>query len=129
MMSLEDYKKSKTIEGLIQKLFESRQVAHNAHLKSKSYSQHKALQKYYDEVLIFVDDLVETYQGQYGLLSNYEKLSIENPTSIEDYMEDAVKIFSAAREIISKKDTHLANILDEIIGLTYKTIYKLKYLK
>jgi hypothetical protein len=128
-MSLEDYKKSKTIEGLVQKLFESRQVTHNAHLKTKSYAQHVALQEYYDSVLTFVDDFVETYQGQYGLLSNYEKLSTDSSSSIEDYMEDAVKIFSAAREIINKKDTHLANILDEIIALAYKTIYKLKYLK
>jgi hypothetical protein len=27
------------------------------------------------------------------------------------------------------KDSHLQNIVDEILSLTYKTIYKLKYLK
>lgn len=126
-MSLQDYKKSKTVEGLVQKLFESRQVAHNAHLKTKSYAQHNALGEYYNEVLELTDNFVETYQGQYGLLSNYEKLNIESPSSIEEYMDDAVKIFMAGRENL--KDSHLMNILDEIIALTYKTIYKLKYLK
>ena len=129
MISLEDYKTSKKVEGLVQKLFESRQVAHNAHLKTKSYAVHVALQGYYDTVLKLIDSFVETYQGQYGLLSGYEKIEISSPSSIENYMEDCAKIFSVARESLNKKDTHLANILDEILALTYQTIYKLKFLK
>lgn len=129
MISLEDYKRSKTVDGLVQKLFESRQVAHNAHLKTKSYAAHVALQGYYDGVLVLIDSFVETYQGQYGLLSGYEKSEISDPSSIEDYMDDTAKIFSIARESLNKKDSHLANILDEIISLTYQTIYKLKFLK
>ena len=129
MISLQDYKRSKTVEGLVQKLFESRQVAHNAHLKTKSYAAHVALQGYYDGVLVLIDSFVETYQGQYGLFSGYERSEISDPSSIEDYMDDAAKIFSIARESLNKKDSHLANILDEIIALTYQTIYKLKFLK
>jgi hypothetical protein len=131
MISLEDYKRSKTVEGLVQKLFESRQIAHNYHLKTKSYSTHKALQNYYEGILVFTDEFVETYQGQYGILNGYEKLSLDakNSESIEDYMDDTVKIFVLSKDSLNKKDTHLVNIIDEIIALTYKTIYKLKNLK
>lgn len=131
MISLEDYKRSKTVEGLVQKLFESRQIAHNHHLKTNRYSAHIALQDYYKGILKLTDQFVETYQGQYGILNGYEKLSLDakNSDSIEDYMDDAVKIFSLAKDSLNKKDTHLANILDEIIAHTYQTIYKLKNLK
>jgi hypothetical protein len=126
MLSLQDYKQSKSVKGLVEKMFEARQVTHNCHLKSKSYSEHKALDEYYTGLLEFLDDFIETYQGQYGLLNGYE-ISIQSVDNALEYLEDCVKLFAVGRE--SLKDAHLQNIMDEIIGLTYKTIYKLKFLK
>lgn len=128
MMSLQDYKNAKDIKGLIAKLFEARQVSHNAHLQTKSYSQHVALGEFYNSLLSFSDDLIETYQGQYGIVTGYEKMmDIEPVKDIEVYIDDCVKIFSAAKDGL--KDSHLKNIMEEIIALTYKTLYKLKNLK
>jgi DNA-binding ferritin-like protein len=128
MMSLQDYKNAKDVKHLVAKLFEARQVAHNVHLQTKSYSVHKALNKFYDELLDFVDSFVETYQGQYGILTGYEKLIVVEPVSdIETYIEDCAKIFNVAKEGL--KDSHLKNIMEEIIALTYSTLYKLKNLK
>ena len=127
MISLQDYNKSKDVKSLVNKLFEVRQVSHNAHLQTKSYSAHKALDDYYTNLLDFIDDFVETYQGQYGILSGYEKIDISPVSDIEGYLEGAAKIFTAARENV--KESHLQNILDEVVSLTYRTIYKLKNLK
>jgi len=128
MISLQDYKNSKDIRGLIAKLFESRQVAHNVHLQTKSYSKHKALNKFYEEILDFTDKLIESYQGQYGIVTGYEKMiSIEPVSEVENYLEDCAKIFISAKEGL--KDSHLKNIMEEIISLTYTTLYKLKNLK
>lgn len=128
MLSLKDYKNAKDIKNLVAKLFESRQVAHNVHLQTKSYAQHKALNGFYENILDFTDTFVETYQGQYGILSGYEKLIIIEPVNeIETYLEDCAKIFSIAKD--SMDDSHLKNIMEEIISLTYKTLYKLKHLK
>lgn len=128
MMSLQDYKNSKDVKGLIAKLFESRQTAHNVHLQTKSYSAHKALNEFYDEVLDLTDTFIETYQGQYGIVTGYEKMiEIEPVSDIESYLEDCAKIFVVAKEAL--KDSHLKNIMEEVISLTYSTLYKLKNLK
>jgi len=132
MLSIKEYNQSKDIKGLVQKLFESRQVTHDFHLKSKKYSEHVALEEYYSKILNLIDNFVETYQGQHGILEGYEisvkrdltELKKETP---EEYLENCVILFKSGRDAI--KDHHLQHMLDEIISLTYKTIYKLKFLK
>lgn len=126
MLSLQEYKQSKGTKGLVQKMFEARQVAHNCHLKTKSFSEHEALGGFYESLLVFVDDFVETYQGQYGLMGDCE-FKVEGVSNVVEYLEDCAKLFSVGRD--SLKESHLQNIMDEIIALTYKTIYKLKFLK
>jgi len=126
MLSIQEYNRSKSVKGLVEKMFEARQVAHVCHLQTKSYSEHKALDDFYTKLLDFLDEFVETYQGQYGILGDYniETQQVEN--SLE-YLEDCVKLFKVGKD--SLKDSHLQNIMDKIITLTYKTIYKVKFLK
>jgi hypothetical protein len=129
MISIQEYKGSKSVKTLIQKLFESRQVAHNVHLQTKSYALHKALNSYYDDILDLTDKFVEVYSGQYGIVTGYEKLEVTplSEDKIEDYLKDCAEIFAMARD--SMKDSHLQNIMDEIIALVYSTLYKVRFLK
>jgi len=125
MLNIKEFK-NKEINKFVEKMFEARQISHNYHLKTKSYSEHKALENFYNDLLNHIDNFVETYQGQYGLLTNL-KMVANDCDDVVSYLEDfcgKVKIF---RENL--KENHLQNILDEIVSLTYKTIYKLKYLK
>jgi hypothetical protein len=126
MLTLQEYKQSKGAKGLIQKMFEARQVAHNCHLKTKSFAEHKALQGFYEDLLEMVDDFAETYQGQYGLVGDFE-LDIKPVGDVVEYLEDCAKLFAVGRD--SLKDSHLKNVMDEAVSLTYRTLYKLKFLK
>jgi hypothetical protein len=126
MLTLQEYKQSKGAKGLIQKMFEARQVAHNCHLKTKSFAEHKALQGFYEDLLEMVDDFTETYQGQYGLVGDFE-LDIKPVGDVVEYLEDCAKLFAVGRD--SLKDSHLKNVMDEAVSLTYRTLYKLKFLK
>lgn len=126
MLTLQEYKQSKSVKGLVQKMFEARQVAHNCHLGTKSFAEHEALKGFYEGLLELADDFVETYQGQYGLIGDCE-FKAESVPSCLDYLEDCAKLFSVGRNSI--KDAHLQNIVDEVVALTYKTVYKLKFLK
>lgn len=126
MLSLQEYKQSKGAKGLVQKMFEARQVAHNCHLKTKSFAQHEALGGFYDGLLELVDEFVETYQGQYGLLGDCN-FTVESVANTTEYLEDCAKLFAVGRD--SLKDSHLKNIMDEVIALTYRTVYKLKFLE
>lgn len=126
MLSLQEYKQSKGVQGLVQKMFEARQIAHNLHLKSKSFAEHEALGSFYTGLLDLVDEFVEVYQGQYGLLNDCE-FKIDSVPNVIEYVEDCAKLFIVGRE--SLKDSHLQNIIDEVLSLTYRTVYKLKFLK
>jgi len=125
MLNLKEYNKNKDIKKYIQKMFEARHVAHNVHLKTKSYSQHVALNSFYENLLEMIDDFVETYQGQYGIVSDID-FSTQPVENIVEYLEEFCSLTKSARE--SLKESHLQNMLDEILSLAYKTIYKLKYL-
>lgn len=126
MLSLQEYKQSKSVKGLVQKMFEARQVTHNCHLKTKSFAEHEALGGFYEGVLGLVDEFVESYQGQYGLLEDCE-LKVEAVSNPVQYLEDCAKLFALGRDEL--KDAHLQNLIDEVVALTYRTVYKLKFLK
>ena len=118
------------------KLFESREMAHVYHLSVKgdmgSYAAHVALGAYYDGILGQIDDLIEIYQGQYGLVESFDIIDTSSTKSQEPiaYFEDLVMFVKSSRnELLSAEDTHLQNIVDEVIALIYKTLYKSKYNK
>lgn len=104
-----------------------RQNAHILHLASKSYAEHKALGSFYEALVDLADSLIETYQGQYGIV-NIEQV-ITKEKDAESFLSKAAEDFSEAHELFDKKDTHLHNIIDEIVALTYQTHYKVKFLK
>lgn len=129
MKSINEFKASGKIKDLVSKLFEARQVSHTAHLQTKSYAEHKALDSFYNSILDLADTFIETYQGQYGIVSGYESISIEKESDIVKYLEDFADTIKSNRKNLNEDDTHLHNILDEIMALTFQTIYKLKFLK
>ncbi len=117
------------------KLFEARQMAHIFHLQVKAEMgsgwEHDALNDFYDSLLEFVDDLIETYQGQYGIVEGYDIIdsSATNQMKSLEYLKQTVDFIRSERKSIKDEDTHLHNVIDEIIALFYKTIYKLTNLK
>ena len=57
---------------MVCQLLHSQTQVHIFHLGTKSYAEHKALQGYYEGVDALTDGLIESYQGKYGLLTNYK---------------------------------------------------------
>ena len=118
------------------KLFESREMAHVYHLSVKgdmgSHAAHLALGAYYEGILEFIDELIETYQGQYELVEDFDMIDTTDTKSKSpiDYFNELVMFIKSTRNtLLSKEDTHLQNVIDEVVGLIYRTLYKLKYNK
>lgn len=117
------------------KLFEARQMAHIFHLQVKAEMgsgwEHDALKDFYDEILEFADDLIETYQGQYGIVEGYDVIDSSSTGQMKslEYLKQTVDFIRSERKCIKDEDTHLHNVIDEIVALFYKTIYKLTNLK
>jgi hypothetical protein len=111
-------------------LFLTRELAHRYHLSTKSYSQHKALQNFYEDLLDLIDDLAEMTQGAHGLLNIpilTEKSGYKEPLYC---IADKLKYVENNRyKAYSKEDTALQNKIDEIVETFLRAIYKLENLK
>ena len=120
---------------LFSKLFESREMAHIYHLQVSgepgSHAKHTALGEYYDGVLDLIDDLIETFQGQYGIVEEYATIDTKETGSKDtiEYFNELARFIKEERKCINDEDTHLHNIIDEVVALVYRTLYKLKYTK
>lgn len=113
------------IEELIVRIFKARNQAHMRHWKTNSYSEHKALGHYYDGIIDKLDEIVETYQGGFGLVGKL-------PDEIKDAKElinEEMLWLTKNREKIAKDIPALENLLDDLTGLHMRTLYKLENLR
>ncbi len=123
------------VVSFFSKLFESREMAHVYHLQVRgdegSHAAHTALGDYYESVLDLIDSIIETYQGQYGIVDGYEVIDTKDTKTKERvaYFEELADYIKHARQCIVAEDTHLHNIVDEVVALIYRTLYKLKFTK
>ena len=110
-------------------LFLARDVAHSTHLNTRSFAKHSALNTFYDEVIELADKFAEAYQGKYGLIGPISLMSAKKTNNIVEFLEGQVDELEEMRyKVLDKECTPLQNIIDEIFGLYYSTLYKLKFL-
>jgi hypothetical protein len=109
--------------------FLARDVTHSVHLNTRSYSKHKALQKFYENIIDLADDFAETYQGRYGLLGPISLMSAKKTSNVIEFLENQLaEIESVRYDVCDKDDTPLQNLIDGIIELYLTTLYKLRFL-
>jgi high-affinity Fe2+/Pb2+ permease len=128
-----EVKETKTGSGfkdMVSILLHSQTQVHIFHLQTKSYAEHKALQGYYEGIDALVDGLIESYQGKYDVITQYN--SIKN----EDYKsnEQIIQYFKALDTMIEKnrkgvKESFIQNQIDTVQELINSTVYKLRFLK
>ena len=113
------------IEELIEKTFKLRDAAHIAHWKTKSYSEHKALGHFYEDVIEDLDKLIEAYQGVFGIV---EKIEGEKK-DVASEIKDQILWINENRSNIAGNIPALENIVDELTALHMTTLYKLENLR
>lgn len=102
--------------------------AHVLHLVSKSLSQHKALEEYYDAIPDLIDGIAETMQGKLGILSDYKcDCKIDQNIDPVMYMSECLNYVNKERKQLIQ-DSYLQNQVDELVALIEGTLYKLKNL-
>lgn len=110
-------------------LFLARDVTHSAHLNTRSYAKHVALNAFYDGVIELADKFAEAYQGKYGLIGPISLMSAKKTSNVVQFLEGQLEDLEKMRyKVVDKECTPLQNIIDEIFGLYYTTLYKLKFL-
>ena len=116
-----------TIGEFFLKLLHAATNGHILHLQTKSYSEHKALQKYYEELPDLVDSIIEEWQGA------YQKI-VEYPATYEASNSDALQEVMAVRDFLAKNRavvgdySSIQNSVDNLMSLLDSTVYKLTFL-
>ena len=114
------------IEELIAKVFAAREAAHLEHWRTKSYSQHQALGEFYDIIIEQIDELVECYQGNFGLIGEVKLARTEG--EVLSLLSRDVGWIGKNREKIAGGVDALENLIDGISATYLRTIYKLENL-
>ena len=99
------------------------------HLETSKFSDHKALNDYYDDIVDAVDKLIEDYQGIYGKLGDLKNTmdtKIDDPIAYLSDLKNFVK--DGRKELIKKDDTEIWSDIDEVLSIIDSTLYKLKEL-
>ena len=97
-------------KGMVSTLLHSQTQVHIFHLQTKSYSEHKALQGYYEGIDVLVDGIIESYQGKYDIIKQYTSFKPEDYKSTEQ----VINYFKSLDDMIDKnrksvKESYIQN--------------------
>lgn len=114
---------------MVCQMLHSQKQAHIFHLGTKSFAEHMALNGYYSSIDKLVDGIIESYQGKYGLLTDYKTYKNQSYKN----KKQVLKYFTGLLNTIEKKrdccdDSYIQNQIDTVQELIYSTMYKLKFL-
>lgn len=111
----------------ISQLLDSKEQAIVWHNQTLSYAEHKALDKYQEEIAELYDGLVESVSGIYGRPRNYSVGTLQNYTNndaVQAYFRELYAFVQKERKTIYQ-DSWIQNEIDEIAKLIAKTLYLL----
>lgn len=117
--------RSELVDQLIQRAFKLRNATHLAHWRATgegSYARHQALGEFYDGLLDKLDEYVESHQGAFGLVSG------ANDDTVEAIRQEMLWL-TEHRGQIARGVPALENLLDELVGLHLRALYKLEHLR
>ena len=113
------------IRDLIKRSFKARNTAHSNHWTTNSFAQHEALGEFYEDLIGVLDKYVEAYQGAFGQLD-------KSPDQVDDiakFLREELFWLTSNRKEVSLGVPALENILDEMVAVYMKTLYKIENLR
>lgn len=129
-LTQEEKSKNPELESFFGKLFEVKNFAHLIHLRQPKLdlATHLSLGDFYEQLTNLADELIESYQGAYGLV-NFSFTVPSTQVDCCDYIQNFFDYLTKTKIFIKPEDSWLLNQKDEITQLTAKTLFKLKYVK
>ena len=130
LMEQEMMGETSPIVEMVSKLRFSVEQTQVYHWQSQSYSEHIALNEYYDGIPDIVDGIVESYQGKYGIQKGYRLFEVRDystPEEVINFLKQLDEDVEMLRQSI--KETYIQNQIDNVLQLIETTVYKLENLK
>lgn len=97
------------------------------HNQTESFSEHKTLNEFYNEIIDLYDGLVESVAGIYGRPKDYithDPMNYESLEQMMSYFKELYDYIQTERASIYQ-ETWIQNQIDEIAQLVASTLYKL----
>lgn len=117
------------MEDLISLLFLARDLAHREHLHTKSYSEHMALNAFYDDIIDDADAIAEAYQGMYKIMPPIPIMGFKSNAKIVEVFESHLNWIDKNRyKACNKEETAIQNLIDNAVATYATALYKLKNL-
>ena len=107
-------------------LLHSSTNTHLLHWTTKSYAEHVALGKYYDEVIDLTDQLAEAMMGKFDTTPTVPE-SYYAPAATGKEELEALKDYVAEARKQLPQDSEIQNITDEIAQLIDSTLFLLRF--
>lgn len=111
------------IDQLIARTFQDRDLAHLEHWNTENGFAHEALGEFYESSVKAIDPLIEAYMGNCGKLPKVELIRPKG--EVLKSLKETVTWADAHRGDICEGVSTLENLLDNLIEVYLKAIYKL----
>jgi len=76
------------VTDILGKLFQAQVLTHYWHLRTSSYAEHKALNKFYEELVDMMDSLAEALIGKYGTKPEIPKMIMLDKPDAKTYLKE-----------------------------------------
>ena len=116
-----------TFVEFVSQLHNAKQQAIVWHHQTTSFSVHKALNNYYDEIVERLDGLVESVSGIYGRPTSYELVNpvdYQSPEQVIAYFQALYAEVQSERQV-TFQESWIQNQIDNIAELIAETLYLL----
>lgn len=121
--------KANSIEEFFGTLLQSVTEAHKKHLMTGKFSNHKALNEFYDEMPKVVDALIEHWQGNHGKVDSLKTDILADNMDTVKYFEELLDMCNDAKDQFFKDEEATKSDIDDVIGQISSVLYQLKELK
>ena len=114
-----------TVANIFGTLQECVTITWRLHLKTRKHHIHVTLNEFYDKALDIVDDIIEQYQGIYGIVEDtFTNCVVGDGKSESEYLTE-LKTFIENNRCVLGDHSEINSTIDEFIALIDSTIYKI----
>lgn len=114
-----------TVANIFGTLQECITITWRLHLKTRKHHIHVTLNEFYDKAIDIVDDIIEQYQGIYGVVEDtFTNCVVGDGKSESEYLTE-LKTFIENNRCVLGNHSEINSTIDEFIALIDSTIYKI----
>ena len=114
-----------TVANIFGTLQECVTITWRLHLKTRKHHIHVTLNEFYDKALDIVDDIIEQYQGIYGVVEDtFTNCVVGDGKSESEYLTE-LKTFIENNRCVLGNHSEINSTIDEFLALIDSTIYKI----